>query len=713
MTTPHSAKNFLIGFLVKGDDQGNTTISIENSVPVQQKSNTTSSLIANLKSSLSSSSTSDLNNKLSEIQTKLQGTSDTFDPTLSSYIDTVNNKIVSKVSGIFNQSSVKPSQLSSMNSVDTTEPTIPSLTPDQQEQYGNIINEVQYIYDQWSKLLPNPTSKTSLNHQSTLNSTLSSQSTLNSKGKFESIFNSSTTNNSTTNVPQFTDSQQSYIVKSLDTINEINSILTTNPQIMKFQSTPASKTNNQIEQTDNITRMKPKSLTDVSSDIDTLSQNVLSLSGNDRTLAIGIKKMAQIVTSYSKNIGSNGKEPDITVAEPPSTTTNLYSTTPTSNSTPTIPIPPITVPATGNPQVDTLTTINSSIASLQATILNNAVNTRTMRSRLRNRRNRQPAISSVNESSIETGITTLITSLQNDLAAKSVAYNTKVSSGTATLSDTTDYISQVNDINTKIASLQSNLTNLQNSVEVRPKTGLQTRMGNLGKSIGDSNFGTYVKLLLGGKPHTAAPSPKQKTTLQSELSKLSVSQPSPLVSSDGSVEGLLSALQISTSADDDNIIVNCNGILEDHPFGLTYNLSASQLSAFTDNVLDKLDNSGKIDNSSYHSYLIFIYTFLSLYAYCGLYDDNKLKINDTTFNANSIISALNPEIFTQYTSSLIPQSSMMLSPDSQSILNVTSDNSWLPKLYGSTPRNKKYQHKAVENTSLNMVFKHIIGQKQN
>lgn len=699
MATP-VAKNFLVDFSIASDGDGNTTVTVNSTPSIPSKLGTVSSLVNKLKSSLSTSTPEDLTSQLAVLQTKLQNSLSNYNTNFSSYLNDIYGKIFDKLSGIFSKSgsSVFGSANSSSQNNFTLETQASNFSTSELTELQSIITSIQYLLTNFSEAenIHETTGfiQSSATKSETHSSTFGSSSVPKTNSKLDSMLNSS----------KLTERQHKIATKLLDIVNEINSISTTNTRTMKPRDTQASKSSGQIKSNGSILRTKNRSLSDMSSSISVLSQNILSLSGNDRTLANGISKMAQIVTSYSKNIGNNGKPPDITKEPVPSTTMTLY---PTASTTTNPMVPAIQSSGVGD---ETLSNINTSIANLQNTILNNGSmnSSKSLRSKIRSRRNKKPTMSTADEQTIETGINALITSLRNDLKTKSDTYTRKVNDGTATLSDTTDYISQVSDINGKISSLENNITKLQNSVTTKPKGKIQTRMINLGTSIGNSSLGTYIKTFLGGKPYTAAPSSKQKTTLQSQLSKMSVSQPTPLVFPLGSYEGVLSSLDISTSSIDDDIIVNCSSVIEDQPFSITYNLSASQLSSFTENILPNLDTSSL---SAYTSYLVFLYTFLSIYSYIGLYSDNKLNVTNSQYDASNVILGLDPDVLTEYSTNIIPQCSLSLSPDSQSILNVTSGTNWIPDLYGSTNTNSKYQTKSISNTVLVGSIKHILGNK--
>lgn len=678
--------NFNFSIMGNATSDSQMTIGQQAQVP---SSTSIKSMISTLKDSLNTSTDSEINSQLSSIQSKI-------DSSLTSYSGGIKDFLTSVFTKLFD---ALKSELSGNTSQDISV-SASGLSSDELLQNSKIVSNISLLLDNYSPSTERETTRTWSTGATKKGKTFDLSSQAFGGGLSSGISSFSTEKRGTTDTSSeskdskhtrdskskssMSQSNKDNFSKLLDLLNTIKAYTTSNTQLYSKQRTQPTKQSSNVKTNGKVDRPQKKSLSSLSSDVGILSQNVRSLSSNDRTLANGVCKVAQVVTSFSKSVGNN-KTPDISTTQPASVTTPLYYEPATTSTT-----SQSTNKSTTNQGASALA---ESISRLQNNILSNASKTTSA------------APSTTNTDSLRTGLQSSIANLQSQLAKESDSYNSKVQSGSATLQDTMKYLNDSGTLSANIQLLQTDLSKLKSSSGGKqPRTGfISSRMEKLGANIGNSTAGKYTKTLFKGKPDTRPIPSKLKNALKKFLSESHVNEPSPYINTKPDTKGTLSSLTVSTTTDGDTTTVQNDAVIEDQAVSFNYQLSTSQLNDFIDNL--DIPQSQSQTNKLY----VFIFAYLFLYVYSGLYSNNKLKINNATYDPFSIISAFSPKTFSSFTSNVLPKATSGLSKDSKDVTSAGFSSSFIKKILTSSSFNNKYLSKLTEGSTDMNLFNSITG----
>lgn len=619
MTT--TGQNFSLIFNITSDLEGNTSIVTTTNATVPNWLANVQNQIAVLKNNLTKSSTTDVSNQVTGLNNTLNSKLSVFETEFSTFLSTIFTKITTSINSIIAGNNVTDM---------TVKPT--GMSPNKQLKYKDINSSIQTL----------------MTNYQTAGSVISSGTML-------------------------TPTQVTNITNILDILTQIYNLVTIRTITYKPDQSNSSSSNCGCK-CGNITRTSVRNITSISSSISTLSSNTETLSNNDRTLANGIGKSAQILTSFDMNIGSNGKQADITVTPPETSTTPLYPIN-------ICPRPPVPKP-------------------------NNLIGLNNRRNRNRNRRlttsfNGDNLNSQQVETfnSIQGGTQNLINDLSAELASKLAEYNAKVANNTATIEDTNQYSEDVIRINNQIKQLLNDKNNNNTHTHDRFRN---SSMYNFGKTFNTNS----VKALFGGKDYIYAPKSGPKKLLRRVLSNMNVYTPSGNIQTTTTTNGILSSISAKISSHNGDIMANITMVLQDEQIDVNYTLTESQFSTFLSTVA-----SGTTMNTqaTYNEILIFLFMFLAIYIYTGSNGDNILNIINTNYDGSDIISSLDPEMLTEYVSKLIPQGSISLGADTAGILDNISGTGMVFKLYSSISECTTYTNTANSNYSGVTSLKSIFG----
>ena len=621
-----TGQNFSLIFNIMSDLEGNTSIVTTSNATVPNWLANVQNEIRVLKNTL--------NKEIGAITNKVNGLSNTlnsklsvFESEFSTFLNTTFSKIITSINSVIAGNTVTDM---------TVKPS--GMSPNKQLKYKDINSSIQTLMT---------------NYQATGIVTLSGTT--------------------------LTSTQIINITNMLDILTQIYNLVTTRTMTYKPDQSNSSSSSCGCKCGD-ITRTSIRNITNMSSSISTLSSNTETLSHNDRILAVGIGKSAQILTSFDMNVGSNGKQPDISLHLPETNTTPLY-------------------PVNINPKP--IIQRNNFLIELN----NRNRNRNNNRNRNRNRRTSITSNSNLDNTqmemfnSIQGGTQNLINDLSAELANKLAEYNAKVANNTATVEDTNQYGEDVIRINNQIKQL---LNDKMNNGNYAYNKYTDSSMYKFGKTFNTD----MVKALFGGKDYIFAPKSGPKKLLRKVLSNMNVYTPNGNIPITTTTSGNLSSISAKINSHNGDIMANITMILQDEQIDVNYTLNETQFSTF----LSTVGSSTSINTQgSYNEMIIFLFIYLAIYIYSGSNIDNVLNIINTNYDGTNIISSLDPEILTEYVSKLIPQGSISLGADTVGILDNFSGLGMVSKLYSSISEGTNYTNIANSNYSGVTTLKHMFG----
>jgi len=686
------------------DANGKQIMNITSPSSVPSSSATVNSQINSMKTKIQTSSSSDIISGLSDLQSSITNSNNSFKPKITQYLNSTYSDIFSKMNQALGETSTATSSTS----------TIPYGEYLGNSDFLSKVAQLRHLVTEYQNLTDSTTDSTAIlqtkipftktkftslrqsQYGSTFATTATSANATTSTTSTTSTAGATTSTTSATTSTGLSSSQISYLLNSLDVIKEIFNQSASQTTAMDSAPTTAKKTSGKVNSSGTVERKRKASLSSLSDGLSTISTDVSTLSSNDETLGLGLFRTAQAVTS---NPMSNG-------VPQPRTNLNSIVPSPFTNLFPDDCTPPLTTATSTDTTSDTT---QQTISNLNTLVLNNG--RRSIRTRLQSRATTSTSnVPAADKSYIESGILTLIASLRQNIQKLSDEYTAKVQAGTATATDTTTYLANIQSQNAEIAKLEQELQTFRNGGKTR--NPIYNTMAQVGTNIGNSALGPYIKGFFGGRGGNSGPSSKLKFLLKKILSGMNITTVTGLPEST-TVSGVLSALDLTATTSNGVISVICNAIIQDNSFSLGYSISSSQFALFSDYFVSKLEPTLSTSSQKYNNYLVFIYVAMSLYMQTVLSNDNNIVTSQSSTTSTQAISnpmiALNPTTLTNFTTNILPIRSVSMDEDSQYIMSLGNGSTWISNLFGSDEVNSDTNEKVRMNKTLVSLLSQIDG----
>lgn len=309
------------------------------------------------------------------------------------------------------------------------------------------------------------------------------------------------------------------------------------------------------------------------------------------------------------------------------------------------------------------------------------------------------------DSATTSNLKTMISNLQTQQASVSVSYQTKLTNGTATQTDTSSYIDTLSSLGNQISSLQKQLKNSSSS-RTQTETPIQKFVTGLGEQLGKTQLGTFSRRIVGLAPQFAGTSrlgQSQVSAISTQMN--SVIAADTVIQTPTTVTSLTSSLQVGTtlSSSGSDLDVKCTGTLNGVSYGVSYSLKIESLSYISTEAYNNVTNiseSGKqkicsdygitpksltvTNQEIWNAYLVFLFTYLSLSVYCIVDPSNSLGIQLPETDYKNLMFLLRPDILESFSNISIPVSSLKMSDDSKQITGLSTARNWTFYMYKRT-----------------------------
>lgn len=293
----------------------------------------------------------------------------------------------------------------------------------------------------------------------------------------------------------------------------------------------------------------------------------------------------------------------------------------------------------------------------------------------------------------------LLKALEAQQSGITDSYNKKKKDGKVSKSDVDKYLSDLSESNFKINALKKQIRDSGGRVD-RNQTGIPKMISDFGYNIGNGPIGGVTKSLFSGRPYDRGLSLKAKRNLKSQLEGKDIVEPNVTFTEPESVEGMASKLDVYTSINGSVITVYCSGVLKDSSFSCSFNLDGDLLKfvateAFISvwNMSDSAKSSLCMDygvepssppteSDVWNSYLVFVFSYLSVLVYSFLYQGSALDLEMPESEMRNVFFFLKPRQVTHFGNMIIPISSVDLEADSKAVLSVCIARVWPSAMYG-------------------------------
>lgn len=341
---------------------------------------------------------------------------------------------------------------------------------------------------------------------------------------------------------------------------------------------------------------------------------------------------------------------------------------------------------------ETLNEIQANIATAITNFLNSS-SSRTARRRTNASKN-VPADTNTNEV-----INTMIAALTKKRNDASAAYADKLKNGTIDQNSIDEFTANLTKLNGEIANLESQRTN-NGILFGNTDRGIPKAMKQLGTTIGQSAVGTYIKFFVDSTKVPKSLTHDEQQQINNDISNLTITKP---ISHEAGtkVRGLLSYLNVNTTVYNGEVTVNYNITINDEQSSGSFLLNVDALNFISYQMLtstNKLDKAmrakiaqeyGITVNSSdakvelWNSYLVYIYSYLSLISFCMLNKSNSLNITIPDDLSSNMISFLRMKMICKISGVTVPMSTLTSDNDVRNITKLASAGLWPYYFYSS------------------------------